>query len=235
MFTAIQAADRASLRTLAGNFIGTGNDPAALLCLDHFFSSPLKLLNLSFVEVRALHSLYLDYIGLLDKILFDESLAEGSKRQRLFGFQVLGENRYLVPERSLLHEKLTNQSGSSRRIMEEYRCGSDKLRRGVTQIIRSRIHDRTEIQNGACRDVHGFSPCLRLLVEKECNSSNDPNGEGSCTFQHIQPEQLTVDWYHARLCLVLLQFQILDSACYDGSDVKKYVMARSARMCVNTH
>jgi len=229
MFKAIQGTDHAILRTLARTFVRAGNNPAALLCLDHFFSSPLKLLNLSFIEVRALLSLYLDYVGLLNKFWYDGSLAEGSECQRLFGFQVLRENHYLVPEHTLLHEKLTNQSGSNRKIMEEYRCSSGKLRRGITQIIRSRAHDRTETQNGACRDVHGFSPCLRLLVENKCNSPGDPNGEGSCTFHHIQPEQLTVDWYHARLCLILLQFQILDLAHYHGLDVKKYVLAHSTR------
>jgi hypothetical protein len=112
MFKAIQGADHASLRTLAKTFIRTENDPAALLCLDHVFSSPLKLRNLPLVEIQASLSLYLDYIRLLNKFYNDESLTEGSNHQRLFGFQVLGENRYLVPKHTLLYEKLTNRSGS---------------------------------------------------------------------------------------------------------------------------
>jgi hypothetical protein len=226
MFKAIQRDDHTSLRTLAKTFIGAGNDPAALLCLDHVFSPPLKLRNLPLVEVQASLSLYLDYIRLLNKFRRDESPAEGSSWQRLFGFQVLGENRYLAPKHTLLHEKLINRSSSSRKSTDGYRCGYDELSWGIIQLLSSRIYDRTEIQNRACRDVHGFSPCLYLLVHRRCDP---PKGEESCTFQHIQPEKFTVDWCHARLRLILLQFQILNLARYHDWHVIKYVLAYSAR------
>ena len=227
MFKAIQRVDCTSLRALAKTFIGTGDDPAALLCLDHVFSSPLKLRGLPLAEVQAFLSLYLDYIRLLKKFRRDESLAEGSNHQRLFGFQVLGEDHYLVPERTLLREELTNQLGPSRKGVDGYKCGYDELSRAIIRLISRRIYDRTKIQNDACRDVHGFSPCLRLLVQKKC----DPlKGTGPCAFQHIHPEQLTADWYHGRLRLVLLQFQILDeSAHYSDRYVTKYVLSHFVR------
>jgi hypothetical protein len=226
MFEAIQREDHASLRTLANTFIGMENDPAALLCLDHIFSSPPKLQDLSLVEVHALLSLYLDYVRLLNKLRRDQSLAEGSNRRRLFGYQVLDEGRYLVPEHTLLYGKLASQSGPSRRSMDGYICGYDDLSRVINQLISSRTSNHTKLQNDTCRDAHGFSPCLRLLVQNTCNYLK---GEGQCTSQHIQQEQLTPDWYHARLHLILLQFQILNSARYDDSDVKKYVLAHPAR------
>ncbi|KAF9642213.1 P-loop containing nucleoside triphosphate hydrolase protein, partial [Thelephora ganbajun] len=167
MFQAIRRADRVALRTLSKTFIGTGNNPAALLCLDHAFSSTLNLRDLSLVEIQALLSLYLDYIRLLDKFLRDESLAKGSNHQRLFGFQPLEENRYLVPKRTLLHGKLANQSGLGGQSTEGYRCGFDELRRGIVHIIKSRISDRTKIQNDACCDVHEFAPCLQSLIQKK--------------------------------------------------------------------
>jgi hypothetical protein len=225
MFEAIQRADRISLCTLAKTFIGAGNNSAALLCLDHIFSSPLKLQNLPLTEAHASLSLYLEYIRLLNKFRSDESLAQGSNHQRLFGFQVQG-SCYLAPRHTVLHETLTYRSGSSGKSADGYECGYDELRRGIVQLIRSRIDDRTEIQNGACRDVHGFSPCLHLLIQKKCNP---PKGQGSCTFHHIKLEQLTVEWYYARLRLILLQFQILTSARYCDRHVRKYVLARSAR------
>ena len=226
MFKAIRRADYATLRTLAKTFIGTGNDPAALLCLDHAFSSPLKLLNRSFAEIRVLLSLFLDYIRLLNKLGRDDSLAEGSNRQRLFGFQTLGENQYLAPKNTLVYEELTNQSGSSGKNVDGYKCSYDELSQGIIQLITGRIRERTGIQNSACRDVHGFSPCLYLLVQKRCNP---PEGKGPCPFHHIELEQLTVDWYHARLRLILLQFQILDSARYYDWHVSRYVLAHHVR------
>jgi hypothetical protein len=222
MFEAIRCKERANLHTLAKTFIGMGNVLAALLCLDHTFSYPLKLQGLPLVEVRASLSLYLDYVHLLNKFRRDKSLAEGSNRQRLFGFQVLGGDRYLVPEHTLLFEKLTGQFGSSRSV-DGYRCGHDELSQAINQLILTRTTDHTRIQNDTCRDMHGFSPCLHWLIQNGCNT------KGLCTFQHIGPEQLTVDWYHARLHLILLQFQILNTACYDNWDVRKYVLAHCAR------
>jgi hypothetical protein len=168
MFKAIQRPDRATLRTLAKAFIRIGDNPAALLCLDHFFSSPRKLRNLPFDRVQASLSLYLEYVDLLDKLRRDVSLAKGSARQRLFGFQVLGGNRYLVPEYSSLYKKLANQSGSSKRSTEGHACNYNELGRSITHFVSNLILDRTKVQDGTCRDVHGFAPCLELLVQKEC-------------------------------------------------------------------
>ena len=226
MFKAIQRDNRTSLRALAKTFIGTGNDPAALLCLDHVFSHPLELRNLLLAKVQESLSLFLDYIRLLDQFRRDESLAEGSDRQRLFGFQALGEDRYLAPTYTLLHETLTNRSGSGRESTDGYRCGSDELSWGIVQLLSSRISYRTRVQNGACRDAHGFSPCLHLLVQDRCNP---PEEMGPCTFQHIRLGQLTVDWYHARLRLVLLQFQILNLARCDDWHVRMYVPTHPTR------
>ena len=226
MFKAIQHADRASLCTLAKTFVRTGNDPAALLCLDHAFSSPLRLRGLALVEVQASLSLYLDYVRLLNKFCDVKSLTKDSTQQRLFGFLVLEEHRYLVPKHTLLYEKLTNRSTSSGKSTEGYSCDYDDLSRSIVQLISSRIRSRTWDQNSACCDVHGFSPCLYLLIQKRCNP---PEGNEPCTFQHIHPEQLTVDWCHARLRLILLQFQILDSARHCDWHVKKYVLALCAR------
>ena len=208
MFEAIQGNDHASLRTLAKTFIAMENDPAALLCLDHVFSSPLELRGLPLVEVQASLSLYFDYTRLLNKFRRGESLVQGSNHQTLFGFQALGGNRYLTPRHTILHEKLTGRSGSNKKSADGFKCGSEELRRGINQLVSSRLSDRTEPQNDACLEVHGFSPCLRSLFENGCDSLD---GKGTCTLQHIQREQVTADWYNARLRLILLQIQILNS------------------------
>lgn len=218
MFEAIQRADHRRLRTLAGTFIQTGNDPAALLCLDRVFSFPPNLRHLSLVEIRASLSHYLNYIRLLDRLRRDDSLAEGSKNQRLFGFQVLGEDCYLVPKHTALHKTLNGQSDTSEGGEDGYKCAYADLSWGIVELISNRIYNRTELQNIACRDSHGFSPCLTLLVRGQCN-----RGE-ACGFQHVQRDHLTVEWYHTRVRLILLQFQILNSARYYHRVVAKYVL-----------
>jgi len=226
MYEAVRRADNASLRTLAKTFIGVGNAAAAVLCLDHVFSSPLNLRKIPLAEVQALLSLYLDYVNLLKKLRHNDSFTEASNRQRLFGFKVLGRNRYFVPKLSLLHGKLSGRSDPSGRGTDGYECGYDEIRRVIFQFISNRIDYRTEALDNACRELHGFSPCLSLLIQKECSAQK---GTGPCPLQHIQPKQLTVDWYHARLRLILLQFQILNSARCENFDVKKYALVQCLR------
>jgi len=222
MFKAIQRTDRAHLRALAETFFQMKNDSAALLCLDHLFSSPLRLRNLPLDKVEASLDLYLDYLYLLNKLRREESLAPGSARQRLFRFQVLGYSRYLVPKQSSLYKKSRNQSSSRKESTEGHECDYDELCRSINHFISNRALNRTKIQDDAFRDVHRFSPCPQSLVQRKCSP---PEGMEPCPFQHVQPEELTADWYHARLRLILLQLQILNSAGYDDLDVKKYVPA----------
>ena len=228
MFEAIQRADRTSLRTLAETFIRIGNDPAALLCLDHVFAPPFQLRKSPLFEVQTLLFLYLDYLRLLNKFRRGELLAEGSNCQRLFGFRVQGGNNYLVPEHTLLHRTLTGKSGPSKRGTGGHECSYSELSMAINQLISSRIHDRTKIQNSACHDIHGFSPCLRFLVQKKCRNE-------LCPLRHIELDQLTADWYHTRVSLILLQFKILDSAHNCERDVKEYVLVHSWEMRVDAH
>ena len=231
MFQAIQSSDRMSLCSLAKTFTESGNHPAALLCLDHALSPPLSLQDIPLTRIQALFSMYPGYIQLLRQLPDDESFAEGSNHQRLFGFQTLQQSRYLAPKHTLLYKRLVGQSSGQSSSSQQggVICDYGVLRRCIVKLIESRIRDRTTSQNAACCEVHGFSPCFQLLVQKECNPSDK---RAPCTFQHIQPEQLTVDWYRARLRLILLQFRILDSARLYDLDLAKYVLAHSlGRAC----
>ena len=208
MFEAIQRIDHARLRVLAKTFINARNDPAALLCLDYVFTSPLRLRKLSYADIHALLSLYLEYVRLLDRFYRDDSLAEGSKHQRLFGFQVLGEDRYLAPKHTRVYEILTGQSGTDEESADGYTCTYNDINWGIVQLISRRTFNRTEFLNNACRDARGFSPCLSFMVRGQCKL-----GE-SCDFQHIPPDHFTIEWYHARIRLILLQLQILNLTRY---------------------
>lgn len=221
MFGAIQRVDHACLRTLAKTFIEAGNDPAALLCLDHIFSSPHELRHLPLSEIHALLSLHFDYIRLLNRLRRDDSFAEGSKHQRLFGFQVLGEDSYLVPKHTVVHVILNEQTGMSADSEDGYKCTYAELSRTIVRLISNRIYSRTELQDNACRDAHGFSPCLTLLIQGQCDRG------GSCEFQHVQQDHLTVEWCHTRVLLILLHFRILNSAHYYPPIVAKYVLGYS--------
>ena len=225
MFEAIQNGDQTNLRTLAKVFIENGNDTAALMCLDDILSTPPKLRHLSLVDIHASLSLHLVYIRLLDRLWRDDSLAEGSKHQRLFGFQVLGEDRYLVPKHTLIHGILANQiiGSESEESTDGHTCTYDELSGAIMEFIYRRTEDCASLENSACRDAHGFSPCLALIVRGQCKRGD------SCDFQHVQPDQITIEWYHARIRLILLQFQILNSARHYPRAVTKCVPGHSER------
>ena len=227
MFQAIQRADYETLRMLAKTFIETKDDLAAVLCLDHVFSRPFELQGLTIFEVQESLSLYLGYIRLLIKFLHDESVFNNLDKQRLFGFQALGEGRWLVPRHTVLHEGLAGASDSSERGDDGYICGYDELRRGIKVVIKNRISTRTWTENRACREIRGFSPCLRFLIHGECNHL--------CTFRHILPQRVTIDWYHARLRLILLQFEILHTAGHTSSDTVTYAGFVLRKVSVGTH
>jgi hypothetical protein len=95
---------------------------------------------------------------------------------------------------------------------------SDELKKGIMAILGSRTRDHESIQSKACCEIYGFPPRSRLLIQEKCNLTN---WQEQRTLENIKPEQLPVNWYHTRLCLILLQFQILDSAClYDFNTAK---------------
>ena len=226
MFQAIQRADYETLRALAKAFIETKNDLAAVLCLDHVFSRPFELQGLTIFEAQESLSSYLGYIRLLTKFL-DESVLENLDKQKLFGFQALGEDRWLVPRHTILHKGCTGKYNPSGRGEDGYIWGYDELRRGIKAVIENRISTRTWIEDRACRGVHGFSPCLRFLVQGECNPL--------CTSQHILPQRATIDWYHARLRLILLQLEILHTASHTSPDTVTYVGFVMRTVSVDTH
>jgi len=208
--------DIVQLRRLAFSFLRRSNSAAALVCLDHVFSLPPGLRKATLVETESLLSLYLTYIRLLDQLWRDCQLSEGSDRQKLFAFDVRREGRYIVPKNTFIHGKVS----AARRILndppQEYVCSHEELGRITSNAILAHIKTRVEKQERACRETRGFSPCLSTLIKGNCFNE-------TCPFQHIQPDAITVDWFHARLRFLFLEFQILRLAQLFDKGVMQYV------------
>lgn len=194
--------DLVQLRRLAFGFYIRRNSAAALICLDHVFSSHPTLHKATLVETEALLSLYLTYVRLLVQFWRDDRFSEGSNHQKVFGFEVQQEDHYLVPKNTFIYGKVSAARGMLEDPPAEYSCSREELSRVILRAIVAHIASRTKVQERACYGTRGFSPCLNTLIKGNCTKE-------TCPFQHIQPDSITVEWFHARLRFLFLEFQIL--------------------------
>jgi len=202
-------------RLLAFKFLGRKNDVAALVCLDHVFSRPPTLRKVTLIEIESLLSLYLTYVRLLDQLWRDDRLSRGSNRQKVFAFDVQ-EGRYLIPKGTFVHREVSAARGILDDPPPEYVLSREDLSRITSNVILNHIKTRVEIQERACRETRGFSPCLYTLIGRNCTNER-------CPFQHVQPNEITTEWFHRRLRFLFLEFQILRLAQLFDKGVMQYV------------
>lgn len=210
--------DFVQLRRLASRFLMRRNNPAALVCLDHLFSRALSFHGATLMETESLLSLYLTYVRLLDQLWRDGRLSEGSNCQKIFAFEVQQKDQYLVPKNTFIYRRVSAARGILRDSPAEYTCSHEELGRITSGAILGHIKHRTDIQERACRGTRGFSPCLYTLIGRNCSNEY-------CQFQHIRPNEITLDWLHARIRFLFLEFQILRVAQLFDKGVMQYVYA----------
>ena len=216
--------DVVQLRRLAFKFLMRTNGAAALLCLDHVFSHAPNLHNPTLMETESTLSLYLTYVRQLDRFWRDGRLSEGSdfqkkfqeKFQKIFAFEVQQDGHYIVPENTFIHQKVSAAKGILNDPPPEYICSHEELSRITSDALLDRIQSRVKTQELACRGTRGFSPCLNTLIGRQCFNER-------CQFQHIQPNEITVNWFHSRLRVLFLEFQILRLAQLFDKGVMQYV------------
>ena len=208
--------DFVRLRRLAFSFNTRTNHVAALVCLDHVLSRAPSFHGTTLVEIESLLSLYLTYVRLLDQFWRDGRLSEGSNCQKIFAFEVQQGDRYIVPKNTFIHGKVSATRGIFDDPPSEYICSHEELSRITSKAISDHIKNRVAIQERACRGTRGFSPCLSVLIRRVCYNE-------SCQFQHIQSNEITVEWFHSRLRFLFLEFQILRLAQLFDKGVMQYV------------
>ena len=216
--------DIVQLRRLAFKFsLGRTNKAAALVCLDHLFHRAPSFQKVTLVETESLLSRYLTYVRLLDQLWRDNEFSEGSNSQKIFAYEIQQGDHYLVPSNTFLHEKVSTARGILDDPPLEYICSREELGRTISTAILDHIKIRVEIQERACRGTRGFSPCLNIFFGRNCYNE-------SCQFQHTSPNEITLDWFHARLRFLFLEFQILRLAqLFDKRVIKCVVFEPSLR------
>jgi len=210
--------DLVQLRRLAFKFnLGRTNKAVALVCLDHLFYRAPSFQKATLVETESLLSRYLTYVRLLDQLWRDNEYSEGSNAQKIFAYEIQQEDRYLVPSNTFLHGRVSAARGILSDPPSEYICSREELGRIISSGILRHIKIRVKIQENACRGTRGFSPCLNIFFGRNCYNE-------SCQFQHTPPNEITLDWFHARLRFLFLEFQILRLAQLFDKTVMKCVV-----------
>ena len=218
MFRARHNADFKTLRALHFKFIGVGNYPAALLCLDPVFASTLPLRDSPAVDPEPELSFHFAYFELLDRLRREDRLDAGSVRQMVFAFQPREDNQFFIPTNSFLHRVFTLKPDT---VQETDGCvvTHEELRRVLDREIPDYIGLRAKRQHSAYRRRLGATPCLTMAAMGECKKAD-------CQFQHLRPEKITVGWFNARVQLVLKEIRILNLAGFHPKGVILCVLHR---------
>jgi len=160
-------------------------------------------------------SFHFAYFELLDHLRREDSLGAGSVRQKVFAFQPRQDDRFFVPVNNILHAVFVPNADI---VQEKGGClvTHEELRHALDRKIPDYIRLRGKQQNDAYRRRLGVSPCLMMVARGECSRTD-------CQFQHLRPEQITVDWFNSRVRLVLKEIQILNLADFHHLPVVQWV------------
>ncbi|KAI0935696.1 hypothetical protein AcV5_004043 [Taiwanofungus camphoratus] len=203
MFRAIMSDNLATLLPLGERFhLWHHNDAAAFLCLDHVFSSPLKLQAASLADISTKLQTFLLYARLLQKYASDPQPCDNEEIQRLLGFETSTQELFLVPNGTLLYLHCNARPTPTIRATDQ---GYLVLRWELAMLIKhtlcERLRRRITDENEACRKAWALQPCLSFAAFDRCNRQD-------CPQMHQHALSYDADFYTTRVRVYLQQILI---------------------------
>lgn len=204
MFKTIASSDFDALLQLGKKFYVDFHDiPASLLCFDHVFIRPFRLQNMECPELSELLEGFLMYTEELRKLSFQYEAFSDAAIQRLFGFQTSENQIVTVPNSSYMYTFLFNSGALRSREDGFITMLSNDFMPSFSQALRNRIEVRVHAEHIELSGSPIFRPCLVHAVYGECNTA-----DCHTRYAHIAKEKMNVEWYNARVRVVLQQIQI---------------------------
>ncbi|KAF9067282.1 hypothetical protein BDP27DRAFT_1328979 [Rhodocollybia butyracea] len=199
MFQAIMNNRQQTLRELGSTFLGT-NVPAALLCLDRYFTSPLSFGNLTVSQMAEELNLFRLYSQHLWKMCIHPRPADWPELSKLFGFRKLSDSHVLLSTGSYLHATYT---GTFRD--QDSQISMTEFMTHFRARVSGRLRNRVFAQNAFCGGFgcNTFTPCLSFAAFSRCHR------EASCHDAHLSATLLTDSFYNIRLRIHMQQIQIV--------------------------
>lgn len=189
MFEAISDVQTAQLMALGKTFYQDGNNPAALLCLDHCFrnfnTETLQSYSDSQITMASLTALH-DYAYLVREIVSYPDPWDRRLIQKLFSFSVQSKGRICLPRGTFLHDcsQKSLRQPSSDDIEVEVRYFYDLYQ--IT--LRQRVRKLLDAHCDGYLQVRIFDPC-------EASAAGRCDRGADCTRQH----KLDRVWFDRRL------------------------------------
>ncbi len=204
MFQNIASGQLLRLQGLGEKFHNSHQDSAAtVLCLDHAFSKPLKTHIMSHFELASFLQTFALYTGELKKIVLDADPSHSTSLQRLFGFEILEDSKdnVAIGSGTFLHDFVSQRRRMAPDLNGRYILGNREFITLFKEALRSRLKDRVNGENLACREAPALFPCLSFTVFGGCNSP-------TCNGAHLDSYSLDSEWYHTRIQILLQQMLI---------------------------
>lgn len=186
------------LRKLGQTFFEANNIPAALLCFDHYYTSPLTFQDLDVYQMADELNTFRLYIQLLLHVHGHPNPVEMAEFSKLFGFQKLSENHVLLSNGSYLHRAYRSVYSS-----EDIQLYTLEFLAHFRTCIANRLRGRVSEQNNICKTSRTFTPCLTYAVLEFCHR------DASCRDAHIRMASFTSPFYNTRIRIHLQQILIV--------------------------
>lgn len=194
--------DLSALQTLGKRFYDVHNDAAStLLCLDHAFSRPFKILVAPCAEVASVLEIFLIYARELQKVMSEHNPFHKEFIQQLFYLQVSEDDMVVVKEKTFLYQATCQFPGLKVEGQTVTRHIQDLLT-PFQQALKFHLLGRVTTENSACMFARAFWPCTAFAALGKCNRA------ANCQRGHIDSSKLDNEWYHSWLRIHFQQILI---------------------------
>ncbi|KAF7367491.1 UvrD-like helicase ATP-binding domain-containing protein [Mycena sanguinolenta] len=216
MFQAIADQDGPRLRQLSQSFLMINNQPAALLCLDHYFYELPNMPGLPIEAVAGNLQNFFQYVKLLHTVALNVDPCSSSATKKLFGYRKEGENSYSIPTGTFIHGALSDASSD-----ESCLLTSSDLRTVFQRSLRDRMVEKIRKENELCRITKAFGgPCPTFaLFSGHCNRAN-------CPQEHILLPAFDSRHYNLRVRILLQQILIYQGLNDIDTDQRRFWLSR---------
>ncbi|KAI0641201.1 hypothetical protein C8Q79DRAFT_992409 [Trametes meyenii] len=205
MFRAIARRELSELDIHAKAFFARGNLAAAFLCLDHIFSTPMKLQTMPLVDIPAKLQTFMQYAQILQKFSTDSKVCGNKAIRKMFAILEAKDECFILPKDSYLSQKALENSRSLTPSAQAVELGTSvprwELEKLLKHVLRSMLLRRVKDENLTLRNLRPLQPCLPYAVFLECHCN-------LCPRHHINFQDYDAAMFNARVRVVIQQILI---------------------------
>ncbi|RXW12996.1 hypothetical protein EST38_g12858 [Candolleomyces aberdarensis] len=195
--------DASVFRRLAYSFLNRNEKHQTVLCFDHYFNkfpSTSKITNAEMVTILE------DFGHSFRDLIIGLDVAD-ENTQKLFNFYPASiGNTYRIKPETWLHRQVTDTTIKPQLLESDddfIVVSGEELQQFLKAILWQRLERRILDENRLCQNTTVFAPCLSFVM-----STAGDCRRNKCPRHHVNPQQLTQDWFNCQVRIHLLQILI---------------------------